>query len=74
VWRPEVPCDEHTRMPTKNHAAGPGRALLEEVVEPEAAEALSRTEPHDELDALRGILLGCVIGACLWLLIAVWVL
>ena len=39
-------------------------------VSPEDADALFRPDPHDELDAARGVLLSCVIGACLWLLVA----
>jgi hypothetical protein len=36
----------------------------------EDADALSRRVPHDDLDAARGILLSCVIGAYLWLVVA----
>lgn len=43
-------------------------------VSAENAEALYREEPNDELDAAEGILLGCVISAYLWLLIARYLL
>jgi hypothetical protein len=52
--------------------ARPAERPLDEAIEPEGSEALSRTAPQDDLNAARGILLGCVLGACLWLLIAVW--
>ena len=68
---------DHTRL------ARPDELLPDEANDPsvdvplENAEVPSRSEPHDELNAVRGILLGCVIGASLWLLIALlaaWVL
>ena len=37
---------------------------------PEGGEIRSRPVPRDDLDAIRGMLLGCLIGAFLWLLIA----
>jgi hypothetical protein len=54
--------------------AQPAERPLDEAIEPGVTEALSSTESRDELNPVRGILLGCVIGACLWLLIAVWLL
>jgi hypothetical protein len=41
-----------------------------EVPPPEGREIRSRPVPRDDLDAIRGMLLGCLIGAFLWLLIA----
>jgi hypothetical protein len=41
-------------------------------IPPKDADAPFRAGPHDDLDAVRGILLSCLIGACLWVAIAIF--